>query len=308
MALPNLCTIGSRSSPLALAQAHLARAALAQALGCAQEQIAIKVISTTGDRTQDRPLSEIGGKGLFTKEIDLAQLEGAVDIAVHSAKDLPNELPEGLAIAGFLAREDIRDALIAPRHKTLDALPPGARLGTVSLRRQALLRHLRPDLRVEPLRGNVETRLGKARSGEFDAVLLAVAGLKRLGLGGEITEALEATRFLPAVGQGAICLVARAGDTGRREAIARIAHAPTGVELSAERAFLKLLDGSCRTPIAGSARAGEGRVAMRGLVLSPDGTRVFSARGEAPAAQAAALGARLGEEIRAQMPPGFLGA
>lgn len=303
---PLLCTIGTRGSPLALAQARMTQAALAQSFGCALDAIAIEIISTMGDRTQDRPLSEIGGKGLFTKEIDIAQLEGKVDVAVHSSKDLPTELPEGLVIAGFLPREDIRDALIAPRHKTLDALPKGARVGTVSLRRQALLKHLRPDLVVEPLRGNVETRLNKARSGEFDAVLLAVAGLKRLGLAGEITEALDDARFLPAVGQGAICLVARAEDTRTLDAIARFAHAPTQVELKAERAFLKVLDGSCRTPIGGSARFKDGRVTFRGLVLSPDGTITFEASGEAPEAEAAALGERLGREIKAKLPEGFL--
>lgn len=306
MAETILCTIGTRGSPLALAQATMTRAALAESFGCPLEAIAIEVISTTGDRTQDRPLSEIGGKGLFTKEIDIAQLEGRVDVAVHSSKDLPTELPEGLVLAGFLPREDIRDALIAPRHKTLDALPQGARVGTVSLRRQALLKHLRPDLVVEPLRGNVETRLNKARSGEFDAVLLAVAGLKRLGLAAEITEALDDARFLPAVGQGAIALVTRAGDEKAMGAIARFAHAPTAIELLAERAFLKVLDGSCRTPIAGSARAAKGRVSFRGLVLSPDGRVTFAASGEAPDAEAAALGARLGQEIKAKLPAGFL--
>lgn len=301
-----LCTIGTRGSPLALAQARMTKEALMKSFGCPPESIAIEIISTMGDRTQDRPLSEIGGKGLFTKEIDVAQLEGKVDVAVHSSKDLPTELPEGLVIAGFLPREDIRDALIAPRHKTLDALPQGARVGTVSLRRHALLKHLRPDLVVEPLRGNVETRLNKARSGEFDAVLLAVAGLKRLGLAEEITEALDDARFLPAVGQGAICLVAREGDTRTLDAIARFAHAPTRIELLAERAFLKVLDGSCRTPIGGSARAANGRVSLRGLVLSPDGVTTFEAAGEAPEAEAAALGERLGREIKAKLPPGFL--
>jgi hydroxymethylbilane synthase len=301
-----LCTIGTRGSPLALAQARMTQAALAQAFACPPERIAIEVISTLGDRTQDRPLSEIGGKGLFTKEIDLAQLEGRVDVAVHSSKDLPTELPEGLVIAGFLPREDIRDALIAPRHKTLDALPKGARVGTVSLRRQALVKHLRPDLVVEPLRGNVETRLNKARSGEFEAVILAMAGLKRLGLAGEVTEALDDSRFLPAVGQGAICLVARAGDARTLNAIQTFAHAPTFIELMAERAFLKVLDGSCRTPIGGSARVAGGRVTFRGMVLSPDGRTILEASGEGTQGEAAALGERLGREIKAKLPPGFL--
>lgn len=301
-----LATIGTRGSPLALAQAHMTQAALAQVLACPPERIAIEVISTQGDRTQDRPLSEIGGKGLFTKEIDLAQLEGRVDVAVHSSKDLPTTLPEGLVIAGFLPREDIRDALIAPRYKTLEALPAGARVGTVSLRRQALVKHLRPDLVVEALRGNVETRLNKARSGEFDAVLLAMAGLKRLGLASEVTQALDDERFLPAVGQGAICLVARADDARTLKLIAAFAHAPTAVELAAERAFLTVLDGSCRTPIGGSARVSGDRLSFRGIVLSPDGTVIFKAQGEAPLAEAAALGERLGREIKTQLPPDFL--
>jgi hydroxymethylbilane synthase len=300
-------TIGTRGSPLALAQARMTAAALAGAMGTGVSRIGIEVISTTGDRTQDRPLSEIGGKGLFTKEIDLAQLEGRVDVAVHSSKDLPTELPDGLVIAGYLEREDVRDALIAPRHGTLDKLPVGARVGTVSLRRQSLLRMLRPDLVIEPLRGNVETRLNKARSGEFDAVILAVAGLKRLGLAGEITEALDKTRFIPAVGQGAIALVARAEDVKTQAFIAAIAHAPTAIELAVERAFLTVLDGSCKTPIGGNACARDGRVHFRGIVLSPDGRTVFETSGDATEAEAEALGRRLGLGIKAKLPPDFLG-
>jgi hydroxymethylbilane synthase len=307
-------TIGTRGSPLALAQAHMTAAALAATLGVDPGRIAIEIISTTGDRTQDRPLSEIGGKGLFTKEIDLAQLAGRVDIAVHSAKDLPTELPEGLVVAGYLPREDIRDALIAPRHGTLDGLPEGARVGTVSLRRQALLRLLRPDLKVEALRGNVETRLAMARSGQFDAVILAMAGLKRLGLAAEVTEALDPLRFVPAVGQGAIALVTRAADARALAQVAAIADATTGVELAAERAFLTVLDGSCRTPIGGSARVRGGEVTFRGVVVAPDGRALASdgqpllaCVGEAPLDEAEALGTRLGREIRAQLPPGFPG-
>lgn len=299
--------IGTRGSPLALAQARLTAAALADTLKIDASRIDVEVISTTGDRTQDRPLSEIGGKGLFTKEIDLAQLEGRIDVAVHSAKDLPTELPEGLVIAGYLPREDVRDALIAPRHGTLDALPQGARVGTISLRRQALLRMLRPDLRIEALRGNVETRLGKARSGEFDAVILAMAGLKRLGLADAVTEALDPGRFIPAVGQGAIALVTRADDSNTRTLIARFAHVATGVELAAERAFLTVLDGSCRTPIGGSARVVGDIVHFRGIVLSPDGRLWRETSASAPAEEAAALGTRLGLELKADLPPGFPG-
>lgn len=299
--------IGTRGSPLALAQARLTAAALADVLGIEAGRIGIEVISTTGDQTQDRPLSEIGGKGLFTKEIDLAQLEGRIDIAAHSAKDLPTELPAGLVIAGCLPREDVRDALIAPRHGTLDHLPQGARIGTVSLRRQALLRKLRPDLQIESLRGNVETRLSKARAGEFDAVILAMAGLKRLGLAGEVTEALDPVRFIPAVGQGAIALVARTDDAGTRAILAALAHAPTGIELAAERAFLTVLDGSCRTPIGGNARTMGDVLHFRGIVLSPDGRLWREVSAHAPIKEAEALGHRLGMELKADLPPGFPG-
>jgi hydroxymethylbilane synthase len=300
--------IGTRGSPLALAQAHVTRIALAEAHGLAAEAIAIEVITTTGDQTQDRPLSEIGGKGLFTKEIDLAQLEGRVDVAVPAAKDLPTLLPDGLVIAGYLPREDARDALIAPRHGTLAALPEGARIGTVSLRRQAMLRRYRSDLRVEALRGNVGTRLEKARSGAFDAVVLAMAGLKRLGLADAVTEALDPARFIPAVGQGAIALVARAGDAATLSALAAITDHATGFALAAERAFLGVLDGSCRTPIGGHAHLAGDIVAFRGIVLAPDGRLAREITGEAPPAGAGALGIRLGEAIRADLPAGVLPA
>ncbi|MFY8157416.1 MAG: hydroxymethylbilane synthase, partial [Rhabdaerophilum sp.] len=203
-----LLTLGTRGSPLALAQARMTAAALREAHGLSEDAVATEIIRTTGDATQDRPLSEIGGKGLFTKEIDAAQLEGRVDLAVHSAKDLPTTLPDGLVVAGYLPRNDIRDALIAPRWKTLANLPQGAKVGTVSLRRQALLKRLRPDLVIEMLRGNVQTRLDKAANGTFDAVVLAMAGLNRLGLAEHATEALDPESFTPAVGQGAIALVA----------------------------------------------------------------------------------------------------
>ncbi len=298
--------LGSRGSPLALAQTHLTAAALRRAHGLAEAALRIEVITTTGDATQDRPLSEIGGKGLFTKEIDLAQLEGQIDLAIHSAKDLPTELPEGLVIAGFLPREDVRDALIAPRARTLAALPQGARIGTVSLRRQAMLKALRPDLRVEALRGNVGTRLEKARSGEFDAVLLATAGLNRLGLAEAITEFLPIDSFLPAVGQGAIALVTRHDDTRLQALLAAIIHPPTGIAVRAERALLKVLDGSCRTPIGGHAVLEADQVYVRAVVLSPDGSAVFAQEGRAPHAQAEQLGEQIGQTLRARLPAGFL--
>jgi hydroxymethylbilane synthase len=292
--------IGTRGSPLALAQARMTREALIAVAGLVDAAIRTEIISTTGDQTQDRPLSEIGGKGLFTKEIDIAQLEGRVDIAVHSAKDLPTLLPEGLEIAGCLPREDCRDAVIAPRHGTLANLPQGARVGTVSLRRQALIRRMRPDLRVEALRGNVGTRLEKARTGEFDAVILAMAGLKRLGLDDAVTEVLERTEFIPAVGQGAVALVTRV-----RRVVDAITHGQTGIELAAERAFLTVLDGSCRTPIGGNATVDGARVVFRGIVLTPDGVSAQSVMEEAPLAEAARLGERLGHVLKARQPQGL---
>jgi hydroxymethylbilane synthase len=303
---PRDVVIGTRGSPLALAQARMSAAAILAATGWPEHFVQIEIIKTTGDLTQDRPLSEIGGKGLFTKEIDLAQLEGRIDLAVHSAKDLPTQLPDGLALAGCLERVDPRDALIAPRAITLAGLPMGARIGTVSLRRQALLKRLRPDLLVEPLRGNVESRLNKARSGEFDGVVLAMAGLIRLGLAEEVTEILDPTRFLPAIGQGAIAIVARKKDTFAQEIVDLIAHAQTLTRLLAERAFLRALDGSCRTPIAGHGVIAGDCIHFEGLVLAPDGSRDFAVAESAPLKAAEALGQRLGETIKARLPAGFL--
>lgn len=296
--------IGTRGSPLALAQVRLTRAALVAKAGLADPAIHTEIISTTGDQTQDRPLSEIGGKGLFTKEIDVAQLEGRIDLAVHSAKDLPTVLPEGLEIAGFLPREDCRDAVIAPRHGSLDRLPHGARVGTVSLRRQAMIRRMRPDLRVEALRGNVGTRLEKARTGEFDAVILAMAGLNRLGLADAVTETLPRETFIPAVGQGAVALVIRSGDARVKAWVDAIIDGPTGIELAAERAFLTVLDGSCRTPIGGNATVSGDTLIFRGIVLSPDGTAAAEISESAPLASAAALGHQLGMVLKARNPAG----
>ena len=298
-------TIGTRGSPLALAQARMTAAALSRALGRPEADFPLLVLTTTGDSNQDRALAEIGGKGLFTKEIDAAQLDRRVDIAVHSAKDLPTELPDGLVLAGTLPRADTRDALIAPRHGTLAALPVGARVGSVSLRRQALLRRVRPDLRVETLRGNVGTRLDKAASGEFDAVVLACAGLERLGLAGRITEILDAERFVPAVGQGAIALVARAEDAETRAAITAIGDAGTFAELRAERAFLAVLDGSCRTPIGGRAVRQGNALAFHGIVLEPDGARGIERHATGLVEAPEVLGRTVGEALRSALPPDF---
>jgi hydroxymethylbilane synthase len=310
-----LITLGTRGSPLALAQAHMTAAGLGsrwpEAKDRGQADIAIEIIRTSGDRIQDRALAEAGGKGLFTKEIDEAQLSGAVDIAVHSAKDLPTQLPEGLVIAGYLPREDVRDALIT-RHGAegsladIAALPQGARIGSASLRRRAQLLRLRPDLRPELLRGNVATRIAKVREGGIDATLLALAGLKRLGLAHEADMALDIADFLPAVGQGAIALVTRAGDMRAIDAVRHIACADTFHALAAERAFLTVLDGSCRTPIAGHAIIDGGELHLRGEVLTPDGKSFASGERRGPVSDAARLGHELGLEIKARAPLGAL--
>ncbi|MBV1704088.1 MAG: hydroxymethylbilane synthase [Hyphomicrobiales bacterium] len=294
--------LGTRGSPLALAQAEETRARLAAAHGLDPTTIAIVAIRTTGDAIQDRPLADSGGKGLFTKELDVALAEGAVDFTVHSAKDLPTLDAPGLHVAGYLPREDARDALIARDAATLEALPRGAKLGTASLRRQAMALRVRPDLAVSLLRGNVGTRLGKVESGALDATILAMAGLKRLGLADRATAALPIDVFPPAVGQGAIALVARRADPATAALLAPILHAPTGLALAAERAFLATLDGSCRTPIAGHATLAASRLRLVGAILSPDGALAREGAIEGDAAAAAALGRELGRRLLALEP------
>jgi hydroxymethylbilane synthase len=301
-----LFTLGTRGSPLALAQANETRRRLSEALGWDVERIALKAIRTSGDAIQDRPLAEAGGKGLFTKEIDVALLAGEIDAAVHSAKDLPTLLPEGVAIAGFLPREDPRDALISAVSDTIEGLPEGASLGAASLRRQAQALRLRPDLKVELLRGNVETRLKKAESGTVGATLLAIAGLKRLGLLHRARRALDLDAFLPAPGQGAIALTARAADTRALQALAAIAHAETYAELTAERAYLAELEGSCRTPIAGLARLENGGLRLKGQVLRTDGSERFDIEAEGALADAERLGKETGRELARRLPEGVL--
>jgi len=299
--------IGTRGSPLALWQAHAVRAALAAALGRGEDSIAIEIIRTTGDTIQDRALAEAGGKGLFTKEIEEALLEGRIDLAVHSAKDVATVLPEGLHLAGYLPRADVRDALILKRGASLDDLAPGAKVGTASLRRAAQLKRLRPDLQVELLRGNVHTRLARVREGDFDATLLALAGLTRLGLAHEVNAVLDTSAFLPAVGQGAVAIESRVDDEATAAAIAAIACRDTGIALSAERAFLAALDGSCRTPIAGLATVAGESVHLAGLVLATDGSDAAETQESAPLAEAAALGARAGARLRTSAPARALG-
>jgi hydroxymethylbilane synthase len=292
--------IGSRGSPLALIQARQVQQALALACGLAPETIEIKVIRTSGDKIQDRPLADAGGKGLFTKEIEEALLSDAIDFAVHSSKDIPALLPPGLTLAGFLPREDPRDALVGGKASTLRALPRNALVGTSSPRRQALLKRARPDLRIAPLRGNVETRLRKIEAGEMDACVLAVAGLKRLGLFSATAVALGVEEFLPAVGQGAIAIEARAEDDAARRLAAAIDDADTHTALAAERAFLAALGGSCRTPIAGHARVHGDTVVFRGLLAKPDGSDAVEASRQGRRADAAALGADAGHEIKSR--------
>lgn len=295
-----LLRIGTRGSPLALAQARAVQAFLAAVHGVASEAIAIVVIKTTGDVIQNRPLTEIGGKGLFTKEIEQALIEGAIDVAVHSAKDLPGELPDGLLVAACLPREDARDAFISRKAKSLAELPPGAVVGTASPRRQALVKRLRRDLSVVPFRGNVETRLKKLATGEVDATLLAMAGLNRLGLSAAATAPLDIDEFLPAVGQGVIALETRASDTATRARLATIGDDAAATALAAERAFLAVLEGSCRTPIAGHARLVAGLLEFRGLIAKPDGSESFIAERRGAPTEAAAMGRDAGAELRAR--------
>jgi len=297
--------IGSRGSPLALAQAREVQGRLAAVCGLALERIEIKTIRTTGDTIQDRPLAEAGGKGLFTKEIEEALIAGAIDLAVHSSKDMPTVLPAGLVLAAFLPREDPRDAFISRKAKSLKELPQDAVVGTASLRRQALLKRTRPDLAIVPLRGNVETRLRKLDSGEVDATVLAMAGLKRLGLAAAATAILDVEEFVPAVGQGAIGLEIRAEDDETAALLAAIDDVQTATAVTAERAFLAVLDGSCRTPIAGHARMTGATLRFRGVIAKTDGSAALEVTREGAGADAAALGADAGRELKARAGPGF---
>ncbi|HWM47548.1 MAG TPA: hydroxymethylbilane synthase [Xanthobacteraceae bacterium] len=292
--------IGSRGSPLALAQANMVRTQLAAAHGFPLDTIKIHVIRTTGDAIQDRPLSEVGGKGLFTKEIEQALLDNDIDLAVHSSKDMLTVLPAGLMLAACLPREDPRDVFIGRSARMIAELPQGAVVGTASLRRQAQLKMLRPDLNVVPLRGNVETRLKKIAEGAAEATILAFAGLKRLGLAHVATAVLDPAQFLPAVGQGAIGIETRVDDGKTRRLVAAINDAPTLTAVTAERAFLAVLDGSCKTPIAGHAQVTGSGLAFRGLIARPDGSRAFEAIRQGDAADAAALGAEAGAELKAR--------
>jgi len=290
--------IGTRGSPLALAQAHETRARLMAAHDLPEEAFEIVVLSTKGDRVTDRPLSEIGGKGLFTEEIEEQLSDRRLDLAVHSSKDMPTVLPDGLGLVAFLEREDVRDAFIGRAAPRLEDLPQNAVVGSSSLRRQALIQRLRPDLKVITFRGQVETRLRKLDEGLADATLLAHAGLKRLGNTEVITELLDPESFPPAPGQGAICIEARTKDERIAELLAPINHPATQVALVCERAFLGALDGSCRTPIAGHATISGSRISFFGLILTPDGSVWHDIRAEGPVTDASVLGADAGAEVR----------
>jgi hydroxymethylbilane synthase len=307
MSFPRL-RIGTRGSPLALAQTHQVRAKLAHAHRVSEEAISVCVIRTSGDAIQDRPLSDAGGKGLFTKELDLALLNDEIDLAVHSGKDIPTLIPDDLAIPGFLEREDVRDCFVSSVAKSLQELPHGASVGTASLRRAAQVKHVRRDLLTPLLRGNVETRLRKAKSGEVDATLLALAGLKRLGLQDRATAILSTRDFLPAPGQGAIGLMIRADDPSTRDCIVPILHEPTSLAVAAERAFLSALDGSCRTSIACLAEIANSRLSLRGMVLRPDGSEAFDVQRSGAAADARAIGESAGRELLTRLPIGVLAA
>ncbi len=306
MATP-LLRIGTRASRLALTQSGLVRDALAAAIPALSAPGAIEIvpIRTTGDAIQDRPLAEAGGKGLFVKEIEEAMLVQRIDAAVHSMKDMPTVQPPGLTLAAFLPREDARDVLIAGDVERIADLKRGAIVGTSALRRRAQLLHRRPDLHVVTLRGNVDTRLARREEGVVEATLLALAGLKRLGMAHVGTPVSE-DEMLPAVGQGAICIECREDDTRTRGWLGAINHLTTMTCVAAEHAMLAVLDGSCRTPIAGHATLERDSLLLRGLIAKPDGSQLISAERHGTPAEAEALGRDLGEELKQRGGPGFL--
>ena len=303
-----LLRLGTRGSPLALVQAGLVRDALSATVRALSGPGAIEIVAikTTGDAIQDRPLSEAGGKGLFVKEIEEALLARRIDAAVHSMKDMPTAQPPGLAIRAFLPREDARDVLIAGDVRRIADLRQGAVVGTSALRRRAQLLHRRPDLEIVNLRGNVETRLAKRAAGTVEATLLALAGLKRLGMAHVGTPVPE-DEMLPAVGQGAVCIECREDDARTRGWLAAIDHAPTATCVAAEHAMLAVLDGSCRTPIAGHAiLTADGALHLRGLIVKPDGSEAIATERRGPASDAEAIGREAGHELKRRGGPDFL--
>ncbi|NDH20425.1 MAG: hydroxymethylbilane synthase [Rhodobacteraceae bacterium] len=297
--------IGTRGSPLALAQAHETRARLSQAFDLEESCFEIIVIKTTGDRVLDRPLKEIGGKGLFTREIEDDLLSGRIDIAVHSMKDMPTEQPTGLILDTYLPREDVRDAFVSLTKDSMDALEAGQKLGSSSLRRKAQLMLARPDLEVVEFRGNVQTRLKKLEDGVADATFLAAAGLNRLGLSHIAKSFLDPDVMLPAVAQGAIGIERRSEDTRVAEILSAIHDTSTGQRLAAERAFLRGLDGSCETPIAGLAELNGSTLRLRGEVLRPDGSEAVNDDQSCPIEDAEILGSEMANKILNATPKNF---
>ncbi|MFC5384891.1 hydroxymethylbilane synthase [Aquamicrobium segne] len=290
--------IGTRASPLAMAQAHEARDRLMAAHGLEEHSFQIVPITTTGDTIQDRPLSEAGGKGLFTRELEDALYDGRIDIAVHSSKDMPTELPPGLVLPVFLPREDVRDSFISLSALSIMDLPQGVKFGSSSLRRQALIRRMRPDIDVVMFRGNVQSRLRKLEDGVVSGTMLALAGLRRLKMEHIATAIMPLDSFLPAPGQGAISIEHRENDEKVMRLLAPIHDEETGQALACERAFLGALDGSCRTPIAGHAVIEGERLRFRGLIITPDGTICHEIGAEGRAEEAAAIGLKAGADVR----------
>lgn len=299
--------IGTRGSPLALAQAHETERRLIEAFPelSAQGAIEIKIIQTTGDMILNKPLAEIGGKGLFTKEIDVAQLQGDVDIAVHSMKDVPTWLPDGIDLPCMLPREDTRDVFISNKASRIEDLPDGSVIGSASLRRQSQILAKNSNLKVVNFRGNVQTRLRKLSEGVVDATLLALAGLARMDMADAATSILDQDEMLPAVAQGAIGITCRTGDSTMLRFLQALNHEETKICVDCERSFLAALDGSCRTPIAGQARIENGVLKFRGLVAKPDGSEVLETTRKGKPEDAIAIGADAGQELKKKMGDDF---
>nr|WP_265502546.1 hydroxymethylbilane synthase [Paracoccus beibuensis] len=298
--------IGTRGSVLALAQAHETRDRLMAAHSLPADAFQIVAIKTTGDRVTDRPLKEIGGKGLFTREIEEALAEGVIDIAVHSMKDMPTLQPDRLVIDCFLPREDVRDAFVSPHVGSIAELPQGAVVGSSSLRRRAQLAHRRPDLQLVEFRGNVQTRMRKLDDGVAVATFLAMAGLNRLNMADVARSAIDPAEMLPAVAQGAIGIERRQDDRVVETLLAAINDSETQHRILAERAFLARLDGSCQTPIAGLAEISGNTLTLRGEILRPDGSAVVAAMREGAVADGSAMGDDLAQELLARAGPGFM--
>ena len=296
--------IGTRGSPLALAQAHETMGRLIRSTGLDESCFKIKVIKTTGDKIQDRPLSEVGGKGLFTKEIEEAMLDNNIDIAVHSMTDMPVICPEGLIISCYLPREDVRDSFISTKYKSISELPNGATVGTSSLRRRAQLLNKRPDLKIVEFRGNVQTRLRKLNEGIADATFLACAGLNRLGRN-EISNPIETDDMLPAIAQGCIGIEQRKNDIEISKILSVINDKSASLRLAAERSLLLGLDGSCQTPIAGLAELNGQQMRLRGEVIRPDGSEVLQDEITCPVSEGVEMATLMAKRFRSQMGENF---